>query len=190
MQSRWCGPGAWPSTPVANTRFTAARLRKDPARLEQRRQRAPAEPGCYLLRDAEDRILYHSATFEESAQPRRSYSGDSHEREPSLISLMVRPDLESSSIATDSEPRRWRWNLNLNQAAPAALQRACSRYGQEIPSYLCITSEPYPRIFITPRRALPAPWDRFYGPTWMWPVGRTLVLSNEFSRCAKKPSPL
>ncbi|NCV91985.1 MAG: hypothetical protein EBW30_04050, partial [Synechococcaceae bacterium WB7_3xG_012] len=33
-------------------------LLQDPARLKARLKEVPTEPGCYLMRDSEDRILY------------------------------------------------------------------------------------------------------------------------------------
>ena len=37
---------------------TTTTLLQDPPRLKARLKEVPAEPGCYLMRDGEDRILY------------------------------------------------------------------------------------------------------------------------------------
>ncbi|MFM7651506.1 MAG: hypothetical protein ACKO5M_01065, partial [Vulcanococcus sp.] len=37
---------------------TTTTLLQDSLRLQARLQEVPAEPGCYLMRDGEDRILY------------------------------------------------------------------------------------------------------------------------------------
>ena len=48
-------------TAVENNLINASQrtiLLKDEKRLEQRLKEIPAEPGCYLMRDGEDRLLY------------------------------------------------------------------------------------------------------------------------------------
>jgi excinuclease ABC subunit C len=56
-------------------------LLTDPDRLSQRLRELPAEPGCYLMRDVDDRILYIGKS--KSLRSRvRSYFRDSHDLSP------------------------------------------------------------------------------------------------------------
>jgi len=168
--------------------ITAAPLRKDPARLEQRLKELPAEPGCYLLRDAEDRILYIGKS--KSLRSRvRSYFRDSHELSP-RISLMVRQICEIEFIVTDSEAEALALESNLIKAHQPhfnVLLKDDKKY-----PYLCITwSEPYPRIFITRRRRLRSPLDRFYGPyVDVGLLRRTLFLVKRVFPLRQRPQPL
>ncbi|MCT0202298.1 excinuclease ABC subunit UvrC [Synechococcus sp. CS-603] len=168
--------------------ITAAPLRKDPARLEQRLKELPAEPGCYLLRDAEDRILYIGKS--KSLRSRvRSYFRDSHDLSP-RISLMVRQICEIEFIVTDSEAEALALESNLIKAHQPhfnVLLKDDKKY-----PYLCITwSEPYPRIFITRRRRLRSPLDRFYGPyVDVGLLRRTLFLVKRVFPLRQRPQPL
>ena len=49
---------------------TTTTLLQDSARLKARLREVPAEPGCYLLRDSEDRILYIGCLLYTSPSPR------------------------------------------------------------------------------------------------------------------------
>jgi len=168
--------------------ITAAPLRKDPARLEQRLKELPAEPGCYLLRDAEDRILYIGKS--KSLRSRvRSYFRDSHDLSP-RISLMVRQICEIEFIVTDSEAEALALESNLIKAHQPhfnVLLKDDKKY-----PYLCITwSEPYPRIFITRRRRMRSPLDRFYGPyVDVGLLRRTLFLVKRVFPLRQRPQPL
>ena len=76
-------------------------LLEQPERLEQRLKEIPPEPGCYLMRDADDRLLYvgKSKTLRSRV---RSYFRSSHDLSP-RIRLMVRQICEIEFIVTDSE---------------------------------------------------------------------------------------
>ena len=76
-------------------------LLEQPERFEQRLKEIPPEPGCYLMRDADDRLLYvgKSKTFRSRV---RSYFRSSHDLIP-RIRLMVRQICEIEFIVTDSE---------------------------------------------------------------------------------------
>jgi excinuclease ABC subunit C len=133
---------------------TTQLLHRDPDRLKQRLGELPAEPGCYMLRDADDRILYIGKS--KSLRSRvRSYFRDSHDLSP-RISLMVRQVSEIEFIVTDSEAEALALESNLiknHQPHFNVLLKDDKKY-----PYLCITwSEPYPRIFITRRRRWGAP---------------------------------
>ena len=136
-------------------------LLEQPERLEQRLKEIPPEPGCYLMRDADDRLLYvgKSKTLRSRV---RSYFRSSHDLSP-RIRLMVRQICEIEFIVTDSEAEALALESNLiknQQPHFNVLLKDDKKY-----PYLCITwSETYPRIFITRRRRFRSPLDRFYGP--------------------------
>ncbi|MCX5933054.1 MAG: GIY-YIG nuclease family protein, partial [Cyanobacteria bacterium] len=89
-------------------------LLSDADRLNQRLKELPAEPGCYLMRDAEDRILYIGKS--KSLRSRvRSYFSESHDLSP-RISLMVRQACEIEFIVTDSEAEALALESNLIKA--------------------------------------------------------------------------
>jgi excinuclease ABC subunit C len=163
-------------------------LLSDPDRLSQRLKELPAEPGCYLMRDAEDRILYIGKS--KSLRSRvRSYFRESHDLSP-RISLMVRQICEIEFIVTDSEAEALALESNLIKAHQPhfnVLLKDDKKY-----PYLCITwSEPYPRIFITRRRRLRSPLDRFYGPyVDVGLLRRTFFLVKRVFPLRQRPQPL
>lgn len=163
-------------------------LLSDSDRLSLRLKELPAEPGCYLLRDAEDRILYIGKS--KSLRSRvRSYFRDSHDLSP-RISLMVRQVCEIEFIVTDSEAEALALESNLIKAHQPhfnVLLKDDKKY-----PYLCITwSEPYPRIFITRRRRLRSPLDRFYGPyVDVGLLRRTFFLVKRVFPLRQRPQPL
>lgn len=163
-------------------------LLSDSDRLSLRLKELPAEPGCYLMRDAEDRILYIGKS--KSLRSRvRSYFRDSHDLSP-RISLMVRQVCEIEFIVTDSEAEALALESNLIKAHQPhfnVLLKDDKKY-----PYLCITwSEPYPRIFITRRRRLRSPLDRFYGPyVDVGLLRRTFFLVKRVFPLRQRPQPL
>ncbi|KEF43519.1 MAG: excinuclease ABC subunit C [Cyanobium sp. CACIAM 14] len=159
-----------------------------PERLEARLKELPAEPGCYLLRDAGDRILYIGKSKSLRARV-RSYFRDSHDLSP-RIALMVRQVCEIEFIVTDSEAEALALESNLiknHQPHFNVLLKDDKKY-----PYLCITwSEPYPRIFITRRRRLRSPLDRFYGPyVDVGLLRRTLAIVKRVFPLRQRPQPL
>ena len=138
-------------------------LLQQPQRLKARLKDLPAEPGCYLMRDAEDRILYIGKAKQLRNRVRSYFqSGSGHGHSP-RIALMVRQVCEIEFIVTDSEAEALALESNLikhHQPHFNVLLKDDKKY-----PYLCITwSEAYPRIFITRRRRGRSPLDRFYGP--------------------------
>ena len=167
---------------------TAQPLLKHPLLLQQRLKELPADPGCYLLRDSDDRILYIGKS--KSLRSRvRSYFQGSHDLSP-RIGLMVRQVCEIEFIVTDSEAEALALESNLIKAHHPhfnVLLKDDKKY-----PYLCITwSEPYPRIFITRRRRLRSPLDRFYGPyVDVGLLRRTLFLVKRVFPLRQRPQPL
>ena len=167
---------------------TAQPLLKDHKRLQQRLKELPPEPGCYLLRDSDDRILYIGKS--KSLRSRvRSYFQGAHDLSP-RIGLMVRQVCEIEFIVTDSEAEALALESNLIKAHHPhfnVLLKDDKKY-----PYLCITwSEPYPRIFITRRRRLRSPLDRFYGPyVDVGLLRRTLFLVKRVFPLRQRPQPL
>jgi excinuclease ABC subunit C len=140
---------------------SGAPLLTQPERLERRLKEIPAEPGCYLMRDGDDRILYVGKSKALRSRV-RSYFRSRHDLSP-RIRLMTRQVCEIEFIVTDSEAEALVLESNLiknHQPHFNVLLKDDKKY-----PYLCITwSEAYPRIFITRRRRFRSPLDRFYGP--------------------------
>ena len=159
-----------------------------PQVLESRLRDIPAEPGCYLMRDGDDRILYVGKS--KSLRSRvRSYFRSRHDLSP-RIRLMTRQVCEIEFIVTDSEAEALALESNLiknHQPHFNVLLKDDKKY-----PYLCITwSEPYPRIFITRRRRFRSPLDRFYGPyVDVGLLRRTLFLVKRVFPLRQRPRPL
>jgi excinuclease ABC subunit C len=162
----------------------------DEPRLKSRLREIPAEPGCYLMRDREDRILYIGKAKALRSRVRSYFqSGAGHGYSP-RIRLMVRQVCEIEVIVTDSEAEALALESNLikqNQPHFNVLLKDDKKY-----PYLCITwSEAYPRIFITRRRRNRSPLDRFYGPyVDVGLLRRTLALVKRVFPLRQRPLPL
>ncbi|MCB4376924.1 excinuclease ABC subunit UvrC [Synechococcus sp. MU1648] len=163
-------------------------LLTQPERLEYRLKEIPAEPGCYLMRDGDDRILYVGKS--KSLRSRvRSYFRSRHDLSP-RIRLMTRQVCEIEFIVTDSEAEALVLESNLiknHQPHFNVLLKDDKKY-----PYLCITwSEAYPRIFITRRRRFRSPLDRFYGPyVDVGLLRRTLFLVKRVFPLRQRPRPM
>ena len=173
--------------PLADS-ISGTPLLTQPERLERRLKDIPAEPGCYLMRDGDDRILYvgKSKTLRSRV---RSYFRSRHDLSP-RIRLMTRQVCEIEFIVTDSEAEALALESNLiknHQPHFNVLLKDDKKY-----PYLCITwSESYPRIFITRRRRFRSPLDRFYGPyVDVGLLRRTLFLVKRVFPLRQRPRPL
>jgi len=169
-------------------RSGASPLLQRPERLAERLREIPSEPGCYLMRDGEDRILYIGKA-KVLRNRVRSYFQTSQNHSP-RISLMVRQVCDIEVIVTDSDAEALALESNLikqNQPHFNILLKDDKKY-----PYLCITwSEPYPRIFITRRRRFRSPLDRFYGPyVDVGLLRRTLSLVKRVFPLRQRPQPL
>ncbi|MBM5798027.1 MAG: excinuclease ABC subunit UvrC [Cyanobacteria bacterium K_Offshore_0m_m2_072] len=170
--------------------MSATPLIQDSRRLKARLAEVPAEPGCYLMRDADDRILYIGKAKLLRNRVRSYFqSGSGHGHSP-RIRLMVRQVCEIEFIVTDSEAEALALESNLikqNQPHFNVLLKDDKKY-----PYLCITwSEAYPRIFITRRRRFRSPLDRFYGPyVDVGLLRRTLALVKRVFPLRQRPQPL
>ncbi|MEB3256595.1 MAG: excinuclease ABC subunit UvrC [Synechococcaceae cyanobacterium] len=159
-------------------------------RLKERLKNLPVEPGCYLFRDGDDRILYIGKAKVLRNRVRSYFqSGAGHGHSP-RIRLMVRQVCEIEFIVTDSEAEALALESNLIKAHQPhfnVLLKDDKKY-----PYLCITwSEAYPRIFITRRRRLRSPLDRFYGPyVDVGLLRRTLSLVKRVFPLRQRPQPL
>ena len=171
-----------------NESTSVAPLLTRPQVLESRLRDIPAEPGCYLMRDGDDRILYVGKS--KSLRSRvRSYFRSRHDLSP-RIRLMTRQVCEIEFIVTDSEAEALALESNLiknHQPHFNVLLKDDKKY-----PYLCITwSEAYPRIFITRRRRFRSPLDRFYGPyVDVGLLRRTLFLVKRVFPLRQRPRPL
>ena len=181
---------------TAPTRNPAARdlgtgsgpLVQHPERLKARLKELPAEPGCYLMRDGDDRILYIGKA-KVLRQRVRSYFHNSPGHSP-RISLMVRQVCDLEFIVTDSEDEALALESNLikhHQPHFNVLLKDDKKY-----PYVCITwSESYPRIFITRQRRFRKPHDRFYGPyVDVGQLRRTLAMVKRVFPLRQRPQPL
>lgn len=163
-------------------------LLKDPERLEARLKEIPPEPGVYFMRDTTDQILYIGKSKKLRARV-RSYFRDNHEHNP-RIALMVMQVAEIEFIVTDTEAEALALEANLikqHQPHFNVLLKDDKKY-----PYLCVTwSEEYPRIFITRKRNLGKPKDRFYGPyVDVFALRSTLRLIKRIFPLRQRPQPL
>ncbi|MCC5899657.1 MAG: excinuclease ABC subunit UvrC [Phormidium sp. BM_Day4_Bin.17] len=157
-------------------------------RLEQRLKEIPPEPGVYLMRDEGDRILYigKSKTLRSRV---RSYFRESQPLSH-RIALMVAQVCDIEFIVTDSEAEALALEANLikqHQPQFNVLLKDDKKY-----PYLCITwSEDYPRIFITRKRRIAHPKDRYYGPyVDTRQLRSTLNLVKRIFPLRQRPKPL
>lgn len=160
----------------------------NPERLKARLKELPAEPGCYIMRDGDDRILYIGKA-KVLRQRVRSYFHNSPGHSP-RISLMVRQVCDLEFIVTDSEDEALALESNLikhHQPHFNVLLKDDKKY-----PYVCITwSENYPRIFITRQRRFRKPHDRFYGPyVDVGQLRRTLAMVKRVFPLRQRPQPL
>lgn len=136
-------------------------LLKNPDRLETRLKEIPPEPGVYLMRDADDRILYIGKAKKLRTRVRSYFRDSAHHTD--RIALMVRQVCEIEFIVTDTEAEALALEANLikkNQPHFNVLLKDDKKY-----PYLCITwSQEYPQIFITRKRRMGNEKDRYYGP--------------------------
>ena len=163
-------------------------LLQQPERLKARLKEVPSEPGCYLMRDQNDRILYIGKA-KVLRQRVRSYFQNGQQHSP-RIALMVMQVWDIEFIVTDSEAEALALESNLikqNQPHFNVLLKDDKKY-----PYLCITwSESYPRIFITRNRRFRSPFDRFYGPyVDVGLLRRTLGLVKRVFPLRQRPQPL
>jgi len=174
--------------PPADAGTGSGPLVQQPDRLKARLKELPAEPGCYLMRDGDDRILYIGKA-KVLRQRVRSYFHNSPGHSP-RISLMVRQVCDLEFIVTDSEDEALALESNLikhHQPHFNVLLKDDKKY-----PYVCITwSENYPRIFITRQRRFRKPHDRFYGPyVDVGQLRRTLAMVKRVFPLRQRPQPL
>ncbi len=136
-------------------------LVRNPERLENRLSEIPPEPGVYLMRDGCDGIIYIGKSRKLRSRV-RSYFRDSTNK-TERMNTMVKLVTEIEFIVTDTETEALALEANLikqHQPYFNVLLKDDKKY-----PYLCITwSEQYPRIFITRKRQLGKPKDKYYGP--------------------------
>ena len=136
-------------------------LIKDKSRLSNFLKDIPNDPGCYLMKDREDRLLYVGKS-KKLRNRVRSYFRASDELSP-RISLMVRQVVDIELIVTDTESEALTLESNLiktNQPYFNVLLKDDKKY-----PYICITwGDKYPRIFLTRKRRERQKKDKYYGP--------------------------
>ena len=145
---------------------SGAPLLTQPERLERRLKEIPAEPGCYLMRDGDDRILYVGKSKALRSRV-RSYFRSRHDLSP-RIRLMTRQVCEIEFIVTDSEAEALVLESNLiknHQPHFNVLLKDDKKY-----PYLSASPGVRPiRGFLSPVAAASAAlWIAFTGPMSMW----------------------
>jgi excinuclease ABC subunit C len=163
-------------------------LVKNPEKLESRLTEIPVEPGVYLMRDGSDRIIYIGKSRKLRSRV-RSYFRDSTNK-TERINTMVKLVTEIEFIVTDTETEALALEANLikqHQPYFNVLLKDDKKY-----PYLCITwSEEYPRIFITRKRQLGKPKDKYYGPYTDSGLLREVVhLCKRIFPLRQRPQPL
>lgn len=173
-------------------------LISDRARLQGRLAEVPREPGVYFMKDDGDRILYIGKSKNLRSRVRsyfRPFQGNSdrairEQLHSPRLELMVRQVVEIEFIVTDTESEALALEANLirqHQPHFNTLLKDDKKY-----PYLCITwSEDYPRLFITRKRKLGQPGDRYYGPyTDARALRDTLRLVKRLFPLRQRPKPL
>ncbi|NEP89768.1 MAG: excinuclease ABC subunit UvrC [Okeania sp. SIO2C2] len=163
-------------------------LVKDSKKLENRLKEIPQTPGVYLMHDGSDRLLYIGKS-KKLINRVRSYFRES-KNHSHRINLMVQQIVEIEFIVTDTEAEALALEANLvkqHQPYFNVLLKDDKKY-----PYLCITwSEDYPRVFITRKRRLGKPQDRYYGPYVDTRLLRnTLHLVKQIFPLRQRPKPL
>ncbi len=163
-------------------------LLKDAARLRDRLQEIPMEPGVYFMRDGSDQILYIGKSKQLRARV-RSYFRNLKDHSP-RIELMVRQVADIEFIVTDTEAEALALEANLikqHQPHFNVLLKDDKKY-----PYVCITwSDDYPRIFITRKRRMGRQRDRYYGPyVDTFVLRQTLRLVKRLFPLRQRPKPL
>jgi excinuclease ABC subunit C len=129
--------------------------------LENRLKEIPPEPGVYFLRDQNGEILYIGKSKKLRSRVRSYFRP--HQPLSPRIALMIRQVVEIEFIVTDTEAESLALEANLikqHQPHFNVLLKDDKKY-----PYICITwSETYPRVFITRKRRVDNPKDRYYGP--------------------------
>ena len=163
-------------------------LIKYPEKLENRLAEIPPEPRVYLMRDASDGIIYIGKSRKLRSRV-RSYFRDSNHKSH-RITTMVQQVTEIEFIVTDTEAEALALEANLikqHQPYFNVLLKDDKKY-----PYVCITwSEDYPRIFITRKRQIGKPKDKFYGPyTDTGLLREILRISKRIFALRQRPQPL
>ncbi|WP_320676841.1 excinuclease ABC subunit UvrC [Prochlorococcus sp. MIT 1300] len=163
-------------------------LLNNPEKLQRLLSEIPVEPGCYLMKDSKDRLLYVGKS--KSLRNRIKSYFRSCSNNSSRISLMIRQVHDIEIIITDSEAEALVLESNLIKDLQPhfnILLKDDKKY-----PYLCITwSEDYPRIFITRKRRNRNTKDRFYGPyVDVGNLRRSLALVKSVFPLRQRPRPL
>lgn len=163
-------------------------LIKNPEHLEIRLKEIPPEPGVYLMRDANDRILYIGKAKKLRSRV-RSYFRESTSHS-SRIALMVRQVCDIEFIVTDTEAEALALEANLikkHQPHFNVLLKDDKKY-----PYICITwSKEYPQVFMTRKRLMGHEKDRYYGPyVDARSLRETLSLIKQIFPLQQRPKPL
>ena len=144
-----------------NNESIAKSLIDDIERLKETLLNIPKSPGCYLMLDANDEIIYIGKS-KNLANRVKSYFRKSDFHSPRIL-LMIRQIYEIQFIVTDTDSEALTLEDNLiksNQPYFNILLKDDKKY-----PYICITwGDDYPRIYITRKRRERSIKDKYYGP--------------------------
>ncbi|MCS7031587.1 MAG: excinuclease ABC subunit UvrC [Gloeomargarita sp. SKYG116] len=163
-------------------------LVQQPEILQQRLAELPLEPGVYFFKDRQDNILYIGKSKRLRSRVQSYFRADA--RLSPRIALMVQQVADIEFIVTDTETEALVLEANLikqHQPHYNILLKDDKTY-----PYVCITwSEDYPRIFISRKRGLTNPKDRYYGPyVDAFQLRQTLGLIYRLFPLRQRPKPL
>ena len=163
-------------------------LLQNPEKLQSRLKEIPLEAGVYFMRDRHDGVIYIGKS--KALRNRvRSYFRNGQDLSP-RIAMMVQLIHEIEFIVTDSEAEALALESNLiKQYQPYynVLLKDDKKY-----PYVCITwSEDYPRVFITRKRKMGCPKDKYYGPyVDVFNLKRTLGIIKRAFPLRQRPIPM
>ncbi|ELR97678.1 excinuclease ABC subunit UvrC [Gloeocapsa sp. PCC 73106] len=163
-------------------------MKQEKEQLDNLLSQIPTEPGIYFMKGKSGDILYIGKSKQLRSRV-RSYFRDAPVLSP-RITLMVNLISDIEFIVTDNEAEALALEANLikeHQPHFNVLLKDDKKY-----PYICITwSEAYPRIFLTRKRKLGKPKDRYYGPfVDVRQLRQTLDLIKRLFPLRQRPKPL
>ncbi|WP_320664485.1 excinuclease ABC subunit UvrC [Prochlorococcus sp. MIT 1223] len=160
----------------------------DKKRLDVCISNIPNQPGCYLMLDNDERILYVGKS-KHLIKRVKSYFNRLNDHTPRIL-LMVKQIYDIQFIVTDNETEALTLESNLiksNKPYFNVLLKDDKKY-----PYVCITwSEIYPRIYITRKRRNRNIGDKYYGPfVDVTLLRNTLALIKNIFPLRQRPLPM
>ena len=129
------------------------------SQFEHRLMVTPEKPGVYLMKDESDKVIYVGKAKNLRARVRSYFAEPAHDGR-SLFTAMVRNTVDIDYLVTDTEQEA----LVLESAQ---IKTHAPRFNIKLKDdkkypFICISREPYPRIF--PTRDIEDDGSRYLGP--------------------------